>query len=62
MALGCASRGETGVTYRSVRKPGGICWALLTPKPITSIIQTSLHQIIWDKGIVSIGLVTPVSK
>ncbi len=54
--------GETGVTYRSVRKPGGICWALLTPKPITSIIQTSLHQIIWDKGIVSIGLVTPVSK
>lgn len=50
--------GETGVTYRSVRRPDGICWALLTPKPITSIIQSSLHQIIWDKGIVSVSQVT----
>jgi len=50
--------GETGVTYRSVRRHGGICWALLTPKPITSIIQSSLHQIIWDKGIVSVSQVT----
>ncbi|MDY0921856.1 RES family NAD+ phosphorylase [Leclercia sp. CFBP8987] len=59
--LGASLRvaGETGVTYRSVRHRDGICWALLTPKTITSIIQTSLHQIIWNKGMVSIGLVTP---
>lgn len=52
--------GDTGVTYRSVRYPQGICWALLTPKPIISIIQTSVHQIIWDKGIVSVSQVTSV--
>lgn len=52
--------GVTGITYRSVRRPAGICWALLTPKPITSIIQSSLHQVIWDKGIVSVSQVTSV--
>jgi hypothetical protein len=52
---------ELGVTYRSVRNEGGICWALLTPRTITSIIQSSLHQIIWDSGITSVSLVTPNS-
>lgn len=52
---------EIGVTYRSVRNEGGICWALLTPRTITSIIQCSLHQIIWDNGITSVSLVTPIS-
>lgn len=49
---------ETGVTYRSVRNPGGVCWGLFTPKPIISIVQSSLHQIIWERGIVSASLVT----
>lgn len=50
---------EIGVTYRSVRNAGGICWALLTPRTITSVVQSSLHQIIWDSGITSVGTVTP---
>lgn len=49
---------ETGVTYRSVRSPGGICWGLFTPRAIASIIQSSLHQIIWDRGVVSVNQVT----
>lgn len=52
---------EIGVTYRSVRNPGGICWGLFTPRLITSIIPSSLHQIIWDRGIISVSQVTPAS-
>ncbi|CFR02590.1 RES domain [Yersinia frederiksenii] len=55
---GLRSARETGVTYRSVRHSGGVCWGLFTPKMITSIIPSSLHQIIWDKGIVSVSQVT----
>jgi hypothetical protein len=58
--FGAALRGarEIGVTYRSVRYPDGICWGLFTPRTITSIIQCSLHQIIWNHGIVSVNQVT----
>ncbi|KEY59792.1 RES family NAD+ phosphorylase [Serratia sp. DD3] len=47
-----------GITYRSVRHPGGICWGLFTPRTLTRIVPSSLHQIIWDNGIISVNQIT----
>lgn len=48
--LGSAAResGLPGLKYRSVRKNGQHCWALFTPGPVRSIVQSSHYEMIWD--------------
>ena len=36
------------IEYPSVRNPTGTCWALLTPKPVQSVTQAFLLEMIWD--------------
>lgn len=44
-----------GLRYNSVRSPGGVCWALLTPRPVTSIIQAAHYEMIWSGQIISVN-------
>lgn len=45
-----------GLRYNSVRSPGSYCWALMTPKAATSIVQTAHYEMIWN------GRITHVNK
>lgn len=47
-----------GLRYNSVRLPGNYCWALMTPKPVTAIIQTAHYEMIWNGRITSVGKIT----
>ncbi len=50
-----------GLKYNSVRSPGNVCWGLLTPKPVHSIVQTSHYEMIWDgRRISSVNKLAPV--
>lgn len=44
-----------GLRYHSVRSPGNTCWALMTPRPVTSIIQASHYEMVWNKQITSVS-------
>ncbi|WP_313053342.1 RES family NAD+ phosphorylase [Pseudomonas lopnurensis] len=44
-----------GLHYRSVRSPGNTCWALMTPRAVTSIIQTAHYEMIWSDRIISVS-------
>ena len=48
--------GLMGLRYNSVRLPGSYCWALMSPKPISSIVQTAHYEMIWN------GHITGVNK
>jgi len=52
---GCA-----GLLYHSVRSPGNICWALMTPRPVTSIIQSAHFEMIWSGQIISVSRITTI--
>lgn len=52
--------GCPGLRYRSVRKAGQDCWALMTPKPVLSIVQTAHYEMIWNGRISSVSAVGPI--
>lgn len=47
--------GCPGLSYNSVRAPGNRCWALMTPRPVTSVIQTAHYEMIWSGQIISVN-------
>lgn len=51
-------KGCPGLRYNSVRSPGNICWALMTPRVVTSIIQTAHYEMIWSGQIISVNQIT----
>ena len=59
-ALGSALRaqGSPGLRYRSVRAPGASCWALFTPKPVESVVQTRHYEMIWNGAVSSLHRIT----
>ncbi|SEP83876.1 RES domain-containing protein [Azotobacter beijerinckii] len=58
--LGSEAKREAcpGLRYNSVRCPGNVCWALMTPRPVTSIIQTAHYEMIWSGQIISVNRIT----
>lgn len=46
--------GATGIRYHSVRRADGICWGLLTPKPVKSVVQTAHYEMIWSGEIFAV--------
>ncbi|KPH01887.1 hypothetical protein AEQ67_03575 [Pseudomonas sp. RIT-PI-q] len=58
--LGKAIRGagSAGLRYHSVRKQGGYCWALMTPRPVSSIIQAAHYEMIWNGQITSVNKIS----
>ncbi|MGH8388250.1 MAG: RES family NAD+ phosphorylase [Pseudomonas sp.] len=47
-----------GLRYHSVRQPGGVCWGLMTPKPVASIIQTAHYEMVWNGQITSVSQIS----
>lgn len=47
--------GDAGIRYRSVRAPGNICWALLTPRLVTSVLQAAHFEMVWSGQIISVS-------
>lgn len=50
--------GCTGLRYNSVRLQGNYCWALMTPKPVTSIVQSAHYEMIWNGRITSVNKIS----
>ncbi|NMY89985.1 RES family NAD+ phosphorylase [Pseudomonas psychrotolerans] len=61
-SLGAAAKrtGCPGLRYRSVRRAAGHCWALLTPRLVTAVIQAAPVEMIWNGGIIAINRITAV--
>ncbi|XBS68179.1 RES family NAD+ phosphorylase [Acerihabitans sp. KWT182] len=45
---GLKNQGCGALRYRSVRRPGSLCWALFTPKGVNSVQQSAHYEFIWD--------------
>lgn len=58
--LGKAVRqaGIAGLRYHSVRSPGNHCWALLTPRHVTSIVQSAHYEMIWSGEVIGINQIS----
>ncbi len=50
--------GCMGLRYHSVRSPSNICWALMSPRPVTSIIQSAHFEMIWSEQVISVNQIT----
>ncbi|GGD01776.1 RES family NAD+ phosphorylase [Halopseudomonas salina] len=46
--------GATGIRYHSVRQAGGVCWGLLTPRQVSSVVQTAHYEMIWNGDVVGV--------
>lgn len=46
--------GATGIRYHSVRRADGICWGLLTPRQVKSVVQTAHYEMIWSGEIAAV--------
>lgn len=53
-------KGHKGLRYQSVRAPGQLCWALMTPRPVSSIIQTAHYEMIWNGQVTSVSQINQV--
>lgn len=47
---------NTGIRYHSVRKPGAVCWGLMSPRPVKSIKQAAHYEMVWN------GTITGINK
>lgn len=58
--LGRAAKREgcQGLRFNSVRSPGSHCWALLTPRHVTSVIQSAHFEMIWSGEITSVSRIS----
>ncbi|KAA0946519.1 RES domain-containing protein [Pseudomonas sp. ANT_H14] len=50
--------GFPGLRYRSVRSQENHCWALMTPMPVSSIVQTAHYEMIWNGEITSVNKIS----
>ncbi|MVV49319.1 RES domain-containing protein [Pseudomonas sp. PB120] len=47
-----------GIRYHSVRRPGSHCWALMTPRPVLSVIQAAHYEMIWNGQLTSVSQIS----
>lgn len=50
--------GCPGLRYNSVRMHGSHCWALMTPKPVLSVIQAAHYEMIWNAQVTSVSQIS----
>ncbi len=50
--------GWLGLRYSSVRMHGNYCWALMSPRPVSSITQTAHYEMIWNGQITSVNKIS----
>jgi hypothetical protein len=41
-----------------VRKQGSFCWALMTPRSVSSIVQAAHYEMIWNGQITSVNKIS----
>jgi hypothetical protein len=58
LGLDVRKTGCPGLRYHSVRMPGSHCWALMTPRPVSSIVQTAHYEMVWNGQITSVSLIS----
>jgi hypothetical protein len=54
------TRRALGLRYHSVRKEGQRCWALMTPRPVLSIVQCTHYEMVWNGCISSVSAISAV--
>lgn len=57
--LALKEEGAPGLRDPSARAPGATCWGLMTPRPVTAIVQTAHYEMIWSGSIVSVNRMSP---
>jgi len=50
--------GCPGLRYNSVRMLGGHCWALMTPRPVLSVIQAAHYEMVWNGQVTSVSQIS----
>ncbi|QDD88165.1 RES family NAD+ phosphorylase [Pseudomonas oryzihabitans] len=58
LGLDAKRAGCPGLSYHSVRRSGGHCWALLTPRSVTAVVQAAPVEMIWSGGIISVNRIS----
>jgi len=46
--------GASAIRYRSVRRSGAVCWGLLTPRQVVSVVQTAHYEMIWNGEVMGV--------
>lgn len=47
-----------GLRYHSVRNAGSHCWALMTPRPVLSVIQAAHYEMVWNGQVTSVSQIS----
>jgi hypothetical protein len=47
-----------GIRYHSVRMQGSYCWALMTPRPVVSIVQAAHYEMVWNGQLTSVSRIS----
>ena len=55
LGTGVKEAGCPGLRYNSVRMLGSHCWALMTPRPVLSVIQTGHYEMVWNGQVTSVS-------
>lgn len=50
--------GCPGLRYNSVRMLGSHCWALMTPRPVLSVIQAAHYEMVWNGQVTSVSQIS----
>ncbi|MCG6658007.1 RES family NAD+ phosphorylase [Halomonas campisalis] len=61
LGLALKEEGTPGLRYHSVRASGATCWALMTPRPVASMVQAAHFEMIWSGTIVAVNQVAAVA-
>lgn len=51
-------KGTPGLRYNSVRAPGHYCWALLTPKHVSAMVQSAHYEMVWSGAITGVNCIS----
>jgi len=53
---------SSGVRYHSVRRAGGRCWGLFTPKNILSVRQGTHYEMVWNGEVTAVNKLTTAER
>lgn len=54
LGRGALRAGASAIRYHSVRRSAGVCWGLLTPRTVASVVQTAHYEMIWSGEIAAV--------
>lgn len=54
LGRGALKAGATGIRYHSVRQLDAVCWALLTPRQVKSVVQTAHYEMVWSGEVAAV--------